>query len=118
MYPIEYTWIRKPTPVTIIAIVAESGSQRRSTPRTSFPIVAHVKRWTWRERPPLGTESRYWSEIAEATNATAIADEPNSPDERPIRRPAHRSSTAPASGAARMRGVRFTPLPPQEIQIV
>ena len=42
MYPIEYTWIRKPTPVMISSITAVSSSNQRSRPTEKLPADSQV----------------------------------------------------------------------------
>ena len=43
MYPIEKTWIRKPTPVTTISISAVSWSNQMSKPTRKSPADSHVQ---------------------------------------------------------------------------
>ena len=43
MYPIEKTWIRKPTPVTTISISAVSWSNQISKPTRKSPAESHVQ---------------------------------------------------------------------------
>jgi hypothetical protein len=43
MYPVEYTWIRKPIPVTINNIIALSGSTRKEKGIFTFPALIQSK---------------------------------------------------------------------------
>src|SRR6185503_18277552 len=42
MYPVEYTWIRKPTPVTTSTMTDDSGSSRNATFAEKSPTRIHV----------------------------------------------------------------------------
>src|SRR5687768_16827097 len=114
----EYTWMRKLTPVTVSAMTAASGSQRRSTPISRGPMTAHVNRRTGSDRPPRGSATRSTKAAPADTKAMATAADPITPAARPNRRPAARSTRAPASGAARMSGISCTISPLEQGQIV
>jgi hypothetical protein len=53
MYPIEYTWIRKPTPVIIRSMSDERGSMRKAMsevkPAVEIQVISVTvtARWSW-----------------------------------------------------------------------
>src|SRR6202022_1267433 len=77
----------------------------------------HVTRWTFADRPPLGTDSSHCKDVAAAMKATATAPEPNTPEARSMRRPTVNRRRAPGAGGGRVNqgGVPLLPLEKWEV---
>ncbi len=71
MYPIEYTWMRLPTPVTSSAKRIDSGSMSRPTLIVHEPVLIHVYSGTDTARCASGRPSRS-AKRATATTKEAI----------------------------------------------
>src|SRR5689334_6080725 len=111
--------MRKPTPVTISSITAESGSESRPNGIFRLPDMTHVHGVTVAKRVSGATPSIAMKSATASANAASTTPQPIS--EMAIRgsaRPKSPSATKPASGRSRMYGVKFSILPLQRIQLV
>ena len=99
MYPIEYKWIKNPTPVMISTQISESGSSSnpKSKPRQPRKQVLVRARSC---APLLCVASPQASTVA--TNDAATAALPNIPAKRLSCGPKAQHKTAPASGSSQM----------------
>ncbi len=65
MYPIEYAWIRKPTPVTTSSMITESGSTRIETCDWNCPAETQCQ--------PVETSTR-WSGLRRSSETSATQE--------------------------------------------
>ena len=99
MYPIEYTWIRVPTPVTTRSMVAERGSRSRVSGARKVPATIHSHRGPLKTSPPRQTRTK----AARAKQkAPPMAGTATQWARCPRRRPKKFPTRAPTSGSAGM----------------
>src|ERR1051326_7593027 len=109
--------MRNPTPVTVIAITAASGSHRKSTPTRRGPKTAHWYRCTTVDRLPGGRAMTESHDDAAAMKPTATAADATTPAALPIRRAAPRRAAGAPHGAMGI-SQTYTRLPPHDRQVV
>src|SRR5689334_3513130 len=99
MYPIEYTWISAPTPVTNRIIVVDSGSTSIRHCTLKPPDEIHVYPSLKTERFDASRLNSAPNAITDATNASAIIAVAIHPAiGSPMRLPRSNSSAAPNAG--------------------
>src|ERR1700712_5145882 len=79
MYPMEYRWMRVPTPVTNNVIVDDSGSTRKRKSTRNVPAWIHVNPCETLDRVSGLSERRAKNATTEATNDNPIIAVPIQP---------------------------------------
>src|SRR5688572_29512121 len=96
IYPMEYTWMRQPTPVMTSNITAVSGSTYRVTEVEKSPATIHGKSVAVNASPRHARANNTHAATNEAADAgTAIQCAP-----RAVSRPKRMLTIAPANGNA------------------
>ena len=101
MYPIEYAWIRNPTPVTTSNMITESGSTRIETCDWNCPAETQCQPVESSTRCPGLRRSSDTSATQDATKPARIAPEATTPTvRRETDEPIAMVNARPASGVA------------------
>src|SRR5262245_26829403 len=122
MYPVEYTWMRKPTPVTTRIITAESGSSASAKGAANVPppeAVAgnHSQRFATKRGSAIPASSR--TAPAATRNESPTAPQAITPTAAfGRRRPISPQIRKPARGSSGTSGSAFSISPLQQIQLV
>ena len=105
MYPMEYTWIRKPTPVTTRSMVADRGSTRIVSGARKVPATIHSHSGPLKISPPRHTRTKVASAKQKAPPTAGTATQWA---RCPRRRPKKIPTSAPTSGSAGMGQITCT----------